>query len=304
MRGAALSHSGRSRNERRATLLLGLGASAGLALAALGLLDTRTRSVAELPADVVARVNGVEIQRSNYERLLAGLESDTRSPVSAEGRSHVLDRMIEEELLVQRGVDLGLVSVDRKVRANLTSSLIASVVAEAEQREPSEAELRLSYEENRGFFTSPGRLRARQIFFRVSGEGGEEGARRRAEAAHSRLAAGEAWNAVKAELGDVEVSPLPESALPALKMREYVGPTVLRSTLALSVGEVSAPVRSGTGIHVVQLVDREPARVPPFEVIVDQVRNDWRRRIGDAALRAYLDGLRNAAEVTVAPDLD
>jgi len=297
-----LGQTGQSRSEGRATLLLGIGASAGLALAALGLLDAPERD-GELPPEVVARVNGVEIRRNDYERLLAGLESDTRSPISPEARVHVLDRMIEEELLVQRAVDLGLVSVDRRVRANLTSSLIASVVAEAEQRQASEAELRRFYAENGDFFTNPGRLRARQIFFRVGGEGGEAAARVKAEAARDRLAAGETWGEVKTALGDDEVSPLPDTLLPATKLREYVGPTALRSTLELAVGEVSEPIRSGTGVHVIQLVDREPARVPPFEEVAEQVGSDWRRRKGDAALRDYLDGLRDSAQVAVSADL-
>jgi hypothetical protein len=300
----ALGRTGHSTSEGRATLLLGIGASAGLALAALGLLEAPNRGGDELPTEVVARVNGVEIRRGDYERLLAGLESDTRSPITHEARVHVLDRMIEEELLVQRAVDLGLVSVDRKVRANLTSSLIASVVAEAEQHEPSEDELRRFYAENQDFFTRPGRLRARQIFFRVGREGGEAAARERAEAARRRLSAGEAWEAVKAAAGDSEVSPLPDTLLPATKLREYVGPTALRSTLELEVGEVSAPIRSGTGVHLIQLVDREPARVPSFEEVDDQVRSDWRRRRGDEALRDYLDGLRDAAQVTVRADLN
>jgi len=97
-----LSTPGPSRSERRATLLLGLGASVGLALAALGLLDAPTPGGDALPPELVARVNGVEIRRADYERLLAGLESDTRSPLSPESRLHVLDRMIEEELRCAR----------------------------------------------------------------------------------------------------------------------------------------------------------------------------------------------------------
>ena len=59
-------------------------------------------------------------------------------------------------------------------------------------------------------------------------------------------------------------------------------------------------MRSGTGVHLLQLVDREPSRAPPYDEIAEQVRNEWTRRAGDRALRDYLDELRAQADVDVA----
>ena len=69
--------------------------------------------------------------------------------------------------------------------------------------------------------------------------------------------------------------------------------------MALEVGAVGEPVRSGTGIHVLRVVDREEPRVPPFEAIREQVQSEWVRRAGDRALRGYLDDLRARADVVV-----
>ncbi|MCA9511966.1 MAG: peptidyl-prolyl cis-trans isomerase, partial [Myxococcales bacterium] len=117
------------------------------------------------------------------------------------------------------------------------------------------------------------------------------------------LAAGEPFERVRDELGDAEISPLPDVLLPPLKLREYVGPTALRAAMELAPGGVSAPVRSGTGVHVLVLVEREDAHVPPFDEIEEQVRAEWRRRRGDDALRAYLDGLREDVDV-IARDVE
>ena len=118
--------------QRRSLRLLGLGAAAGLLCAAVGLLRPAAPPVEMVAADAVARVNGTAIRRADYERLLAGLQRDTRTPIDDKSRARILDRMIEEELLVQRALELGLATVDRRVRANLTSSLIASIVTEAD----------------------------------------------------------------------------------------------------------------------------------------------------------------------------
>jgi parvulin-like peptidyl-prolyl isomerase len=281
---------------RRPLAWLAAGAAVGVAVAAWGLLGTDARS-AGLPDGVIASVNGTLLYVDDYTRLVEGVESDTREPASPELRRRVLDRMIEEELLVQRGVELGLVESDRRVRADITQAMIQSIVVETEDERPEEGELRRFYDEEAGFFTQPGRVRAGQVFFRVAGPADEAALRARGEEAQRRLVAGEPLARVRAELGDEEVSPIPDTLLPPAKLREYVGPTALRAVMELAPGAISAPVRSGMGLHVFQLIEREEARVPPFEAVAEQVQAEWVRRAGDRALRGYLDDLRESAQV-------
>ena len=51
---------------------------------------------------------------------------------------------------------------------------------------------------------------------------------------------------------------------------------------------------------MLRLAGREPPRDPAFEEIEDEVAAEWRRRRGEAALRRYLDELRERAELRVA----
>ncbi len=288
---------------RRATVLLAIGAATGLALATVSLVSDRAgvpdplHQRVPLPENSVARVNDTLIAGADFERLVAGLERDTRAPANAEMRRHILDRMIDEELLVQHGLELGLARVDRRVRADLTSALISSVVDESDASEPTQRELRAFYSESRDLFTNPGRLHARQIFFAANGEQQEDRARERARQALGRLASGESFAEVRGALGDAELSPLPDAYLPATKLREYLGPTALRALMVLGVGERTPPLRSGTGVHVLELLGREPPQTPAFEEIEKAVKREWRRQAGDRALRAYLDDLRDRAVV-------
>ena len=289
--------------KRRTLLLLAIGAAVGLALAVASLLRPAPGPADSLPERAVARVNDTLIQRSDFEQLIAGYESDSKTLADAATRQRVVDRLIDEELLVQHALDLGLAQIDRRVRADLSSALIASVVARSEQSDPSEAELQSFYSENRDLFTQPGRMRARQIFFQI-GRGDDEGASaERAERVRRRLASGEPFAVLRDALGDSEVSPLPDAYLPAGKLREYLGPTALRALAALEVGAVSDSVRSGTGIHLLQLLGREEPRTPSFEEIEDSVRREWRRQAADRALRSYLDELRRDADVVSRRDL-
>ncbi len=284
---------------RRPVLLLAAGAALGVVLAASGLVGARHSTGSSLPPDAAAHVNGEVIRTEEYERTLAGLAGDRRDGVDREHRRHVLDRLIDEELLVQRGIELGLPRHDRKVRADLTAAVIASIVAESEDAQPSAVELQAFYDEHRAFFTQPGRLRLRQVFCRAPTAGDDAAPRARAAEAARRLRAGAAFDGLRAALGDPEVSPLPDALVPAEKLVDYIGPTALRAALSLGVGEVTDPVRSGAGYHVVQVVERQADTTPPLAEITAQVTAEFRRRAGDRALRAYLDDLRSRADIAV-----
>jgi parvulin-like peptidyl-prolyl isomerase len=285
---------------RRPTILLVAGALVGAALAAAGL--TASAHSGALPAGVVALVNGQPIGTEDYARMLQAVASDKRDPLSADDRQHVLDRIIEEELLVQRGLDLGLARQDRRVRADLITTVIDGVVSDANEREPSDDEVAAFFTANRDFFAGPGRIRVRQVFVRVTTPS-DPAAQARAEEAARRLRGGESFDAVAAALGDPPLSTLPDAPLPPSKLRDYVGPTALRAALELGVGEVSDPVRSGTGYHVLQVVERQPDAVPALDEIRPQVVAEFRRRAGERALREYLDELRASATVVVAEPL-
>ncbi len=286
----------------RSLLWLGLGALVGLLAAAFGLMREAAPG-SGLPDHAVAAVNGEVLRLEEYERALEALASDRREPLGDAERQHVLDRLLEEELLVQRGLELGLAKHDRRIRGDIVTAVIQSVVAQADAEEPTDAEVAAFYDENRSYFTRSGRLFVRTVLVRAAPLRSEDEARARAGEVATRLRDGEDFEGVAAALGDRAVAPVPADFLPAPKLREYLGPTATRAALALAVGEVSDPLRTSAGFQVLWLADREEPRVPPLDAIREEVRSELRRRGGDEALRRYLDELRERADVRVRSQL-
>ena len=284
--------------------LLFAGAILGLALAASGLLEARD-GPRSLSGETAAQVGERTIRRADYERILAGVETDFRNPIDETIRRRVLDRMIDEELLVQRALDLGLAAVDRKVRGELTAGLMDSIVGEADASEPSQRDLARHFEDNVDFFTRPGRLHAETIYFSQNRDADHEGERAadRAVQAAGLLRAGEEMERIEERLGDPQVSRLPGGLLPRHQIRDYVGPNVLLALDALGVGAWSEPIPSGSGFYLARMIDREAALVPKFADIEKLVRQDLKRRRGDEALRRYLDDLRTQTRVEINPAL-
>ena len=288
-------------NDRRPIALLSLGALLGLAAAAAGLL-AQTRTASELPDGAVASVNGTAVRRADYERAVEALATDSRSPIDDADKRHVLDRLVDEELLVQHALDLGLARQDRRVRGDLVTAVIESVTADAGQREPDAEEVRVFFDANRDYFARPGRLHVEQVFVRANDDA-DGAALGHAREVTTRWRDGATAAALQQAVGDGPVAKLPDAPLPAAKLREYLGPAAVEAAAALAPGGVSDPVRAAGGYQVLRLVAREPNRVPDLTEVENEVRAEWRRRAGDEALRTYLDELRRRAAINLAGSL-
>jgi hypothetical protein len=290
-----LSEAGDDRAARR---LLVLGAIAGVALAGYGVVRSGGGESAA-PADAIALVNGQPLSRDSFARFTAAIAAERRSTaLDVAERRRLLERMIDEELLLQRGISLGLDRYEPTARSAIVSALIASVTADAELVEPDEATLRGFHAEHQNRFGSGPRLVVDVAFVATSGRP-EALARDRAEELVRRLRAGEDFAAVRGELGDASIAGLPEGALDLDTLRDYLGPTAARQASELAVGEVSAPVRGSAGYFVLVLRERLAAEPAPFESLREQVRAEYLRSRGETALTDYLAELRDAAEIRV-----
>ena len=282
------------RTPGRARALLALGAAVGLAVAVASLLSAPGDENA-LPEGAVARVGGVPIRTDAYVRLVAALASDRRTPLTDADRHRVLDRLIDEELLVQYAVALGLVETDRRVRANLVTAVLAALNAATETYEPGEGEIEAFYAENSGYFALPARVRVRRVF--IANDADRDAARKRAQRVFERLEAGDPLDRVREALGDEVLAPVPDAPLPPAKLREYLGPTALQAALALEPGEIGEPLETPQGFDVLALVNRTDAEAPPLDSVRPQVLAEMKRREGDRRLRQRLDDLREETDV-------
>jgi hypothetical protein len=243
----------------------------------------------------VARVGGAEIREEDYARALRATAAGRREPPGREEAQHVLERLIDEELLVQRGLELGLAGRDPRLRAELSAAVIGLLVARAEMEalEPAEEALRELYEELREAFREPERFRV--VRLRVDGPDQEA----RALALAERLRAGEPAERVARD-ADPAVFELPEGWVSADTLLEYLGPGTAAAVRAVEAGGVAGPVAASGGWEVVRVIARGGGDVRPFEAVTGEVREALRRRAGEVALRAFLEARRREVEVVVA----
>jgi parvulin-like peptidyl-prolyl isomerase len=272
--------------ERRSVALLGIGAATGLAFASARLV-WRPPDAAALPPQAVAVVNGQPIARADFERAVDAVASDRRAGLAPGDRARVLQRLVDEELLLQRALDLELARRDPRIRGQLVTTVIDTTLSGDARGEPSEEALRRFYDEHRAYFARPGRVRL--VHRAVPGTGAAS--RERAVVLADELRAGRTPGPTP------EVVTVPDALLAVAKLEQYLGPSLLQTVLALPDGGVTQPIASQGAYHVIRLAEREQEEVPPYDEVRGLVRTELVRRRGEDALRAYLDALRAEARI-------
>ncbi len=277
---------------RRGGTLLAIGACLGLAAALWGALGQP--GLGRPDTDSIATVDGVAIARADYERALASLAADKRSPLTTVDARRALDRLIDEELLVRRGLDLGLGTSDLAVRKALVDAMVQFASAEAAGREPDDAELRRFYAERPDLVQAGPELRVSVVNF-PAGDAAQVAAMRAA------LRAGQDFNA-SARASRAEAVYVPDTLLPASKIADYAGPSVRDAAIALAPGDVAGPLEAGGVPTFVLLLDRRAGAAPPFEQVRELVAEEWRRRQSEASLEHYLAQLKRHSKIRYSAD--
>ena len=271
--------------------ILGIGLIIGVLLASFAIVERNNIT----DQNWAAKIEDQLIPYERYQMQLEGLAKDKRSALTNQDKEYVLERMIEEELLIKRAIDLGMLENNPMARGTIVQQMIKNIVTEGSRIEPQENELIEFFQENIGFFTKANRLRVRQIFFSQDDFGDE--AFVKANDAFVRLNKGENFEEV-AISGSKSALKIPDTLMNLSKVREYIGPSLMREAQLLKPGYSSAPNKVSGGYKIIYLVDREDAIQPEYSNIRSAVLSEFLKRRDDQSLRKYLDNLKNWYDVT------
>ena len=281
--------------DKALNILLVLGVFVGISLAIFSSIqDTNF----EVDNNWVARVGDIEISREKYLLQLEGLNLDKRAPLKEEDRAFVLERMIEEELLIQRAKDLGMFSTNTMIRGAIVQQMINMIISENSLDIVSTSQLKEFYEANKGFFTSADRLRLKQIYF--SDEKG--GALERAQNAYLHLVQSNNLDEIDSKSDETALE-VPNTLMTLSKVREYIGPSLMQIAKMLKPGEFTSPKKVIGGYKIIVLLERRDASPPDFKEIRDRVKSEYQKRKDDEALRDYLNKLKKWYEIERQPKI-
>ena len=280
-------------NKNFINFILVLGIFIGISLASISLIK---RVNFEIAGDWVANIEGAKITKEKYLLQLEGLRSDKRSPLTQKDKEFVLERMIEEELLIKRALDMGILRTNPMARGTVVQQMINQIISDNDMVEISEVELNKFFTKNIGFFTNANRLRVRQIYFQDQ-EDGSVASFQKATQAFDTLLSGGTYDEA-AFLGTQTALQVPDTLMTLSKVREYLGPSLMLIAGKLKPGEFTTPKRVSGGYKIIYLVDKENSKPPELSDIKNQVISEFKKRRDDQSLRNYLEDLKSWYDIS------
>ena len=170
----------------------------------------------------------------------------------------------------------------------------------AQEIEVSEEDLLALYEEERNNFEGAAEKRASHILFEVAGDVSEEDALALAENARQRLDGGETFEDLALELSDDTVSAEEGGDIGFSDGSAF--PVAIEDALeVLQLNEVSGPVVTEFGVHLVKLTQDAENVFAPFEEVRDRLERESKSSEVDLIYGERLADLSNLAFET--PDL-
>jgi peptidyl-prolyl cis-trans isomerase C len=281
-----------------------LGACA-LAVSLL-LASTAYAQPAANPDEVLVENHWAKITRGEYDAELLRLPADVRGgfAVSAKRVNDLLVRMlVTKSLAVQaRTSDLYKDAVMQRRRAleidRADAGLfIASVEAEAgkladARKAQFENRARELYAANRDNYRVVEQVAVSHILFDTKSRNKEQ-ALKLAQDARARIVAGADFNELARQLSD-DPSAKQNGGHIAYFDKSKMDPAFSDAAFGLkNVGDVSVPVLSSFGYHLIRLDGRNPARVKSFDEVKDQIIADERGRFIDQQRDEVLAAIHN-----------
>lgn len=286
---------------RRSLLMLAMGAGSGLLLAGYALFTAPGSTTDKIPRGVIALVNQRQILLSDYLTQLEGLYGVAPGMASAEQRRAVLDSMLAEELLVQRGLEIDLAATDPAVREALVAGVELASAADIETRKWTNEELKTWFDTHRSQYVSNGSMLVHDLVLPAAAGQPAQASLDIVEQAAQALRRSMGLGAVCKRFG------LKDSSKPAageqsdLVVARTLGADLFAVARSLAEGQVSGPMVRPDGVHLLAMERRHPETPLGFEAVQDRVASDLKREAINKARAEYVRFLRAKAEVKLAP---
>jgi len=312
-------------------------------LAAVGAVATET-----VIEEIVARVNNQIITRSELQRSREQLLNDLRQqnipetdPRAIEGEKDLLRDLIDQQLLVQKGQDLGITadtelvkklddirkqmnlpdmeSLEKAARQqgvsfeefkqNIRNGIITQQVVQHEVGQhvnvTNEEESQF-YEEHKSEMEKPEQVRLREILITPKARPGEDPLPEELAAAEQK--AQQALAEIKTGKSFNEVAQKYSNGPSAAEggdlgyfKRGMLAKELEDKTFSMKPGEVPEVPRTKQGFVILKVDEHDQAGVPPFAAVKPQIEEQVYIKKLQPALRVYLTKLREEAFIDYKP---
>jgi peptidyl-prolyl cis-trans isomerase C len=276
-----------------ATLLAAFGTASFAADA-----PTEKSAAKPLPADTVATVNGEKISSDTLDLILQ--QASQGQPVSPDARKAIVEKLIEMDLFAQAAEKAGVqddpeykqaMDMMHKQEELFKKQALATAYLRSkafEQVKVTPEEIKNYYDQNKDQFKTGEQVKASHILVKTEAE---------AKAIKAQLDKGESFEALAKA----------KSTCPSASRGGDLGwfgkgvmdPDFEKAAFALKEGEVSGPVKTKFGWHIIKITDRKAETVKPLKEVSAQIEQKLLQDKQKTAYDDTLAKLRKDADIKI-----
>jgi hypothetical protein len=245
-----------------------------------------------LNRDGFAGPNEIVVSRGQVSSLRAQFERVWQRPPTEQELGGLIDSWVREEIFYREALAMGLDKDDPVVRRRMKQK-VEFIVDSATPEAPTAAELQQWLDEHPDTYRIEGKYTLRQVYFDPV---------RRGEKLQADLdGALRGLNSGRPANGDTTTLPAEMSADAAEVVRIF-GSVFEEALRDLPAGSWQGPLRSGFGLHLVKLTEREPPRTAKLDEVRAAVERDLMHQRTQEASEAVYQRLRASYRVRMEGD--
>ena len=249
-----------------------------------------------------SQANQIRLTREDLRQMTMVWAAKWQRPPTPEEMHSLIENKIRDEILYRESLALGLDQNDTIVRRRLAQKMEFLAEDTSAIGDPSTAELKAWFEQNRSNFALPGRISFRHVYFSPDQRG--LGVRDAAVDALEKLVDKPADSPVAADIGDRFMFQDYYADRAPEQVASVFGTAFAQSLSGLKPGAWLGPIESGLGWHLVFVDSITPGRVPMFEEMEPEVKAEWLNAQRAEAKGKVFAAMRARYEVVLPPPDD
>lgn len=240
--------------------------------------------------NAVALVNDMTISEDQFIKYISTLGIDVVDENDEELLEIVLEKMIEEELLLQKGIELELHKFDIQIRKAIIQQVINSILLQNEE-EVTEKELREYYENNKNKYQLSKLIHLDIIFLNSQRE---EDINLLFEAI-STIGFAETKKQFHQEL----FFSIPDRLISIKDCIQLLGTNICKEIFELNLNDISNPIKYENGSLVIRIrnTNRDIVDNDLFNRLYDKILFDFKNSEDDKYFKDYIQYLKENANI-------
>ena len=253
----------------------------------------------------VALVNDVVISEDQFLKYASNLGADIQPEDDVEILELLLERMIEEELLVQRGIELDLHKKDIGVRKEMIKQVIDFII-QVEKNQFNEEDIRDFYNENIGKYRPTQKIQFQSIYINsLNKESVLLGTESDLKTLQPKLLKlydelnTKDFLDIKSSYDENNFFEVPDKLINIKDCNLLFGKSICNQIASLNIDEVSQPIFFDNGYFIFKLVDQVKQEIDEnyYNEIREKIIFDYNNGLDDEKLKNYLKYLKDNSEI-------